>query len=188
MNIDKIIRESLDNVINQKEDILYHQFGFSLEKLRSILQKGLVPNDNGESNCVWFSKNTPFYNSNNMSTVTLTVNFNDEFKKNHRFSDDVSQVLVYDTIQPNEIYLKECPFCIDANTYEPILCIQNINTWKNIIQRKYGNISFAQYIINNKQLKNKNLIIFADLYSQYIEDNDLNILYQAPNIKLINLF
>ena len=38
--------------------------------------------DNGETFGIWFSKNQPFYGFNKKDKVTLSVNYNDNFKKN----------------------------------------------------------------------------------------------------------
>lgn len=71
--IDKIIKATIKEVllekVDKRKDVLYHQTGFSVEKIRSILQNGLIPRDNGESNCIWFSVNKPFYNDPDRKSV-----------------------------------------------------------------------------------------------------------------------
>ena len=107
-------------------------------------------------------------------------------KKTHHYTDDVSLVIVRDVVSPNEINIVECPFMIDSNNNEPLLGIQNLSflkTWSN----KKGYQTIADYIINSKNLNERNITIFLDLYEKYIEKNTLNVLNKNKNITLKNI-
>jgi hypothetical protein len=188
--IRKIVRECIREILMENENSgvkkLYHQTSFSIDKFRSIFKNGLIPRDNGESNCVWFSVDNEFYR-NNPNILTISVDFNDEFKNKHRFNDNVSVINVYDIVKPNELNIVDCPFLIDAESGDVILNISSRNSLKKFSDRR-GYECISEYIVNNKQLKNKYLILFSDLYNKYVETDTLNYFYGVDNIKLINLF
>lgn len=188
--IRKIVKECIKNVLKEGEIIsdkkLYHQTPFSVDKFRNIFKKGLIPRDNGESNCVWFSVDNVFY-GNNPNMLTISVDFNDEFKNKHWFNDDISIVNVYDVVEPRELNIVDCPFLIDGDNGNVVLNISSRDGLKRFSYRK-GFDCISEYIINNKQLKNKYLILFSDLYNKYVETDTLDYFYGVDNIKLINLF
>ena len=188
--IREIVRECIREVLMENENSgvkkLYHQTPFSIDKFRNIFKKGLIPRDNGESNCVWFSVDNEFYR-NNPNIITISVDFNDEFKNKHRFNDNVSVINVYDIVKPSELNIVDCPFLIDAERGDVILNISSRDSLKRFSDRRgYGSIS--EYIINNKQLKDKGLILFGDLYNMYVESSTLDYFSGVDNIKVINLF
>ena len=166
--IREIVRECIREVLmengNSGVKKLYHQTPFSIDKFRNIFKKGLIPRDNGESNCVWFSVDNEFYR-NNPNILTISVDFNDEFKNKHRFNDNVSVINVYDIVKPNELNIVDCPFLIDAESGDIILSISSRDSLKRFGDRRgYGCIS--EYIINNKQLMGRKVILFGDLYKE----------------------
>lgn len=188
--IRKIVRECIREILMENENSsvkkLYHQTRFSIEKFRSIFKNGLIPRDNGESNCVWFSVDNEFYRG-VPNSLTLSVDFNDEFKNKHRFNDNVSVINVYDIVKPNELNIVDCPFLIDAESGDIILNISSRDSLKRFSDKRgYGCIS--EYIINNKQLKDKGLILFGDLYNMYVESGTFDYFSGVDNIKVINLF
>ena len=180
-SISKILKEEIEN-----NDILYHQLPFDEYSLKSILTNGLIPRDNGEAFGIWFSKNQPFYGFNKKENVTLSVTYNNNFKENHSYTDDVTLVIVKDIVTPNEIKIVECPFMIDSNTNEPLLGVQNLSSLKTLSNKK-GYQTIANYIVNNKHLNERNITIFSDIYEKYIEQNTLNILSKNKNITLKNI-
>ena len=108
-------------------------------------------------------------------------------KNKHRFNDNVSVINVYDIVKPNELNIVDCPFLIDAESGDIILNISSRDSLKRFSDRRgYGSIS--EYIINNKQLKDKGLILFGDLYNMYVESSTLDYFSGVDNIKVINLF
>ena len=188
-NIDKIISENINKLLLEKENyntnkILYHQTSFSIDKFRLILKNGLIPNDNGESNCVWFSVNKPFYND-NPSILTFKVQLDDDFKNKHKLIDDISRVMVLDVIKPYELEIEDCPFCIDSDDFKVLFSIKQKPNEKLVKFRGFNSI--AEYIVNNKQLKERNLIIFSDIFDKYVEKDTLSYFKDSENIQLLKL-
>jgi predicted CopG family antitoxin len=190
-NLREIIKGTILKCINENNDsgdVIYHQTPFDVNVLRSIFQKGLITNYNDEADCIWFAKNEVFYpNASEGYKVTLSVKFDKTFKSKHRYSDDGWEVLVYDTVFPDEIDIKDIPFCINKDNGKILMRTGKIDSYKKLLKLKGCN-SMSEYIINNKQFKEQNIIIFSDIYENYVENGTLDILSQSENITLFNLF
>lgn len=175
--ISKIVKENISNYPK-----IYHQTPFNINNIISIYLNGLIPHDNTEANGIWFSKNEPFYNNDNLVCFSMIMSPKIIEKYNIDTNDNI--IIIHDKIQFSDLLIENIPFAIANNN--PIYT-NAIPFFKKMSEKKnYNNI--AEYIVNNKQLMQNNIIIFKDIYQSFVENNTLNVFINNNNIILKNLF
>ena len=178
--------------INESETIgsgkkMYHQVGqFNdiFKATKSVLQNGLIPSDkNGDAYGVFFAMNK-FYGKLQVPCFSL-LDTEENFKK-YRFSPifDGDTRIATKTISPDDLIVENIPFasCNDNNV---ILMTEDVDFFKKVAKLCKCN-SIAEYLAKNKNFEN--IIIYTDLFDEYVEKGTSYIFDEYPHIETRTLF
>ncbi len=158
-----IFKESVDGVSYPK---MYHICGYMTgldnDDIRDILTNGLRINDNGESNCIWFSMNKPFGNGGYDALRPLIVSLDcspENLRKYHIDEFDVRNnadvVMAHESISPEDINIEQLMW---GEVHRP-----SNNTVRHIIDPSfYGN--FERWLRFDKGLT---FVVYEDLYNMW---------------------
>lgn len=178
--------------INESETIcsvkkLYHQVGrfndiFKVTK--SILQNGLIPSDkSGDAYGVFFSMDK-FYENPQLPCFSLLAT-EENFKK-YRFAPifDGDIRVATKTISPDDLIVENIPFA-SCNNNNVILMTQDIDFFKRMT-KLYKCNSIAEYLAKNENFEH--LVVYTDLFDEYVEKGTTYIFDEYPHIETRTLF
>ena len=179
-DLNNIIKESINNILkeNNINNKLFHQTKPNFETLKSIIQNGLQPNDNGEAYGIWFQEGTPFYNTNvNMFSIENTPQNLEKYRFSKIYDGDIK--IATKPIPFNELTVENIGFAI-ANDKNVLFSKTFVNPNSFFKKRfeQYGSI--AKYLCENKSFEK--LIVYVDLFEIFIEQGTSDIFNQYSHI------
>ena len=158
-----IFKESVDGANYPK---MYHICGYMTgldnDDIRDILTNGLRINDNGESNCIWFSMNKPFGNGgyDALRPLIVSLDCSPENLRKYRIDDfdvrnNADVVMAHESISPDDINIEQLMW---GEVHRP-----SSNTVRHIIDPSfYGN--FERWPRFDKGLS---FVVYEDLYNMW---------------------
>ena len=179
-------KEIYDDLMSINEDIsnnnkLYHQTKSDFNIIKSIIKNGLIPQDrNGEGAGIWFS-DEPFYNS---KTTMFSIPNNEETLRKYNFNPyfDGNIKIAKKRIPFDNLTVENIPFAVaNEHTY---LYSSSKDFFLSMAKRK-GFDSIAEYIAENKNFKN--IVIYEDLFNNFVEEGTSQIFHKYPHIKTVRL-
>jgi hypothetical protein len=163
---------------NNDNSKLYHQTKPDFEILKSIIENGLQPNDNGEAYGVWFQANTPFYSSqSNMFSIENNSENLTKYKFSILYDGDVK--IATRPIPFNELTVENIGFAVSNN--QNILFSKFFTNSNKLIQKRvqeYGSI--AKYMCENKNFET--LLVYTDLFEMFIEQGTSHIFDEYEHV------
>ena len=164
-----------ENINNRK---LYHQTVADINVIKSIIENGLIPNDNGEVYGIWFNKK-PFYNDYERFMVSLPET--EENLEKYDFSKffDGDLKIARKQIPFNALTVENIPFASINGEF----CF-----YSNMFNEKFRNSKFVQKYENlatyiAEKTKKDNILIYTDLFEMFVESGTSYIFSKYPHIK-----
>ena len=180
-------KNEISNLLNENASYntnckLYHQTKNDFNIIKSIIENGLIPQDrNDEGNGIWFSQE-PFYD---VRTTTFSIPNNEKTLRKYNFNTtfDGDIKIARNRIPFEELTVENIPFAIiNDNSY----LFSSSKNFLISMAKKKGYNSIAEYLSNNKNFKS--IIIYKDLFDNFVEKHTSYIFDKYPNVKIINLF
>jgi len=156
MKLKRLYEEITGNVT------LYHRIGNKNQLdiatlIKSVIDKGLVPNDNGEvGNVIWFSSDYNDYA--NSGDFVVSVEFNSDMKEKYEMKYDGRNGYAYRGIPFKELKVVKIPVITVRNRITPsdsairliksgLITVENINKMKD------------------------NVVVYEDAFEKYVQPN-----------------
>lgn len=184
-NIKDVLRECLLEHLEGESVTLYHRIGnkkgmSTPELVKSVLDNGLTPNDNGEiGSVIWFSSDFRDYAE--KANFVVSIEFNEETRKLYDLRYDGHNgygraVIPFSALKVEKIPVMKLNGTVDNKTTI------------DIINGKYGGNKYTPEKFNDNPI---NAVIYADLFNKYVQpyigiDNYLTQL-DSPRIEIINI-
>lgn len=186
--------EVYDNLMSINESIgsntkMYHQCtDYNVDNvfdiIKSIVENGLIPFEKrDEGKGIWFVLEQPFYNNICHPTFSLIDSQENFLKYNFNPMFDGEIRIARKPIPYQELTVENIPFAISNNRD---LLYTNGKEFYNKFAKLYGYSSIAEYLVNNENFEH--LIVYTDLFDQYVEKGTSYIFDKYPHIETRTLF
>ena len=170
------------NESNNYSHKLYHQTKNDFNIIKSIIKNGLTPQDKNDEGCgIWFSQK-PFYD---IQTTTFSIPNNEETLRKYNFNPtfDGDIKIARKRIPFEELTVENIPFAIiNDNSY----LFSSSKNFLISMANKNGYNNIAEYLSNNKNFES--IVIYKDLFDNFVENGTSYVFEKYPNVKIINLF
>lgn len=186
--------EVYDDLMSINESIgsntkMYHQCtDYNVDNvfdiIKSIVENGLIPFEKrDEGKGIWFVLGQPFYNNICHPTFSLIDSQENFIKYNFNPMFDGEIRIARKPIPYQELTVENIPFAISNNRD---LLYTNGKEFYNKFAKLYGYSSIAEYLANNENFEH--LIVYTDLFDQYVENGTSHVFNDYPHIETRTLF